>query len=92
MNQIKNVAIGFVTGRKNFKNVLRTYAFRWKDVISQSALNIHLIVAYDLSYNNTQIEDYIVLQKKVRDVFSSVTFLGPEKLMNTYKWQLERAF
>jgi hypothetical protein len=58
-----NVGLGFVTGRKSFKNVLRTYLDRWSE--SQESgptqnIALHLFVAYDLTYTNTEIGDYTV--------------------------------
>lgn len=76
----KNIAIGFVTGRKSFRNVLKTYAYHWKGLIHEYPLRVHLIAAYDLNYQHTNISDYVHIQKDVRDIFQSVTFLGPNDI------------
>jgi hypothetical protein len=70
-----NVGLGFVTGRKSFKNVLRTYLDSWNESQkSAPAQNValHLLVAYDLAYTNTEIADYAVTDDEaVRAVASS---------------------
>jgi hypothetical protein len=76
----ENVAIGFVTGRKSFQNVLKTYGYHWQGLIQEHSMNIHLIVAYDLNYKHTKVEDYVLLQSKLRNVFQSVLFLGPKEI------------
>ena len=54
-----NVGVGFVTGRKNFKNVVKTYVDNWDE--SELADNkkhaLHLFVAYDLKYSSTKVSD-----------------------------------
>jgi hypothetical protein len=81
----KNIAIGFVTGRKSFRKLLTTYAFRWRSIVAENDLNIHLIVAYDLAYHHTRIEDYVALRQDVRAVFASVSFIGPERVCRTVR-------
>ncbi|WP_315524516.1 hypothetical protein [Pseudoramibacter alactolyticus] len=81
----KDIAIGFVTGRKGFRKLLTTYAFRWRTIVAENNLNIHLIVAYDLDYNHTKIEDYVALRPDVRAVFASVSFIGPERIRRMVK-------
>lgn len=81
----KNIAIGFVTGRKSFRKLLTTYAFRWRSIVAENDLNIHLIVAYDLDYHHTRIEDYVALRQDVRAVFASVSFIGPERIRQLVK-------
>src|SRR5450759_5013481 len=70
-----NVGLGFVTGRKSSKNVSRTYLGSWNETQkSTPAQNValHLLVAYDLAYTNTEIADYAVTDDEaVRAVASS---------------------
>jgi hypothetical protein len=77
-SRIENIRIGFVTGRKSFRQVVRTYAENWH----QSGLtydekhNLNIIVAYDLTYENTKAEDYKNLDKRVVDLLDYPYFLG----------------
>ncbi|WP_314638334.1 hypothetical protein [Olsenella phocaeensis] len=77
---MRDIAIGFVTGRKSFRNVLKTYACHWRGLIREHPVGIHLIVAYDLEYNHTSVDDYVNLQDEIRDTFRSVSFIGPESV------------
>ncbi len=54
-NKIINVAIGFVTGRLLFQNVLKTYINNWLEhgLITNKNVRIHILVSYDLRYKNT---------------------------------------
>ncbi len=47
-----NVGVGFVTGRKNFKDVVKTYIDNWNEsgVVENKKIALHLFVAYDLKY------------------------------------------
>lgn len=78
-----DIAIGFITGRKSFRNTLKTYLLRRKNTSGfvGEKTNIHLIVAYDLSYNNTQIDDYIKIKPELKQTLSSITFLGEEEIV-----------
>ena len=78
----RDIAIGFITGRKSFRHTLKTYLLRWKNTSGfvGEKTNIHLIVAYDLSYNNTQIDDYIRIKPELKQMLSSITFLGEEEI------------
>jgi hypothetical protein len=57
---VKNVGIAFVTGRKHFQNVLRSYVNNWLEhgLIADNAIRLHLFVVYDLEYINTKPSDY----------------------------------
>ena len=78
----RDIAIGFVTGRRSFRHTLKTYLLRWKNTSGfvGEKTNIHLIVAYDLSYTNTQIDDYIRIKPELKQTLSSITFLGEEEI------------
>ena len=45
-----NIGIGFATGRRNFKQVLRTYTHNWREagLTDNENYNLDLLVAYDL--------------------------------------------
>ncbi|MDH7526114.1 MAG: hypothetical protein QHH10_12450, partial [Peptococcaceae bacterium] len=73
-----NMAIGFVTGRKNFKNLIKTYVNNWNeyDLINNDKVKLHLFVAYDLKYHNTRVSDYKNIDPSIYDWLDSVTFIG----------------
>ena len=57
----KNIAIGFVTGRRNFGSLIKTYMDSWieSDIAYNRKYGLNLIITYDLNYRNTQASDYI---------------------------------
>lgn len=70
-----NVGIGFVTGRKNFKNVLKAYLSNWNksNFPDASKYMLHLFVAYDLKYTGTNIKDYNIVEDDIlRDMGSTL--------------------
>lgn len=73
-----NVGVGFVTGRKNFRKVLKTYVYRWKQASAfiREKVKLHLIVAYDLDYNNTQVDDYVNIKPDILHSLDSTFFIG----------------
>lgn len=73
-----HVGIGFVTGRKNFKYVLRTYINNWLEhgLITNQKISLHLFVAYDLKYQNTVIKDYKNIDPLLIELIDSITFIG----------------
>ena len=73
-----NVGIGFVTGRKSFKQIVRTYAENWLEsgLSNDKKVNINIFVAYDLKYKDTKPEDYLNLDKRVIDIVDYPHFLG----------------
>lgn len=84
-----NVGIGFVTGRRSFRQVVRTYAENWEEsgLIGWSRLNISIYVAYDLKYKNTSPEDYRNLDKRVTDIVDYPHYLG-EAAINSERAKL----
>ncbi len=77
INNIK-VGIGFATGRKSFKKVLRTNIYNWKEsgLVENSKISLNLIVAYDLSYNNTKKTDYTNMKQNLVEQIDSSKFIG----------------
>lgn len=73
-----NIAIGFVTGRKHFQNVLTTYINNWIEhgLIIDKNVRIHLFVAYDLKYRNTNPEDFKNIDPEIASVIDSIHFYG----------------
>ena len=83
-NEVINMGIGFVTGRKNFREVLKTYVYRWKQTSAtiRNKVKLHFFVAYDLEYNNTQIEDYVNIRPDILDIIDSVFFISKSMVQN----------
>ena len=75
-----NVGIGFATGRKSFRTVLKTNVYNWKEsgVTEIDNVSLNLIVAYDLKYSNTKATDYTNLSPEVLDVLDSASFINKE--------------
>jgi len=79
-----NLGIGFVTGRKNFRKVLKTYVYRWKQTSAaiRNKVKLHLFVVYDLEYNNTQIDDYVNIRPETLENLDSVFFISKSLVQN----------
>lgn len=78
----QNVGIAFVTGRKHFQNVLRTYVNNWLEhgLIADKAVRLHLFVVYDLDYFNTKRGDYRNIPPELSELVESVNFYGRQAL------------
>ena len=72
------VGIGFATGRKTFKKVLKTYIYNWKEsgLVENEKVSINIFVAYDLNYNNTKPMDYRNIQSDLLELINSNEFIG----------------
>lgn len=79
-----NVGIGFVTGRKNFKNVLRSYLNSWKegDILDRKKYALHLFVAYDLQYTDTKVSDYNIVEEDILGTVDSALYIGNALITN----------
>ena len=73
-----NVGVGFVTGRRNFKNVVKTYVDNWSEpgLIDNKKNALHLFVAYDLKYKSTKASDYKITDEDILDMVDSAHHLG----------------
>ncbi len=73
-----NVGIGFITGRKHFQNVLKSYVNNWLEqgLVEDKKVRLHLFVAYDLKYFNTQASDYKNIPPEVADMVDSIQMYG----------------
>ncbi|MEF9942485.1 MAG: hypothetical protein RR920_08780 [Lachnospiraceae bacterium] len=73
-----NVGIGFVTGRKNFKNVLRAYLNNWNEcsTLDRKKYALHLFVAYDLKYSGTNVSDYNIIEEDILGTVDSALYIG----------------
>ena len=77
-----NVGIGFVTGRKSFLKVLRTYIYSWKEcgLTTQPNLHLHVFVAYDLRYNDTKSSDFTLIGKDLAREVEQIHLISAESL------------
>lgn len=77
-----NVGIAFVTGRKHFQNVLRTYVNNWLEhgLIADMSVRLHLFVVYDLDYFNTKRSDYRNIAPALSEKVESINFYGRKAL------------
>lgn len=76
--KIVEVGIGFATGRKSFKQVLKTYVYNWKEsgLTERENVRLNLLVAYDLKYSNTQPANYTNINQDVIDLIDGTSFIG----------------
>lgn len=82
-NKKINIGIGFVTGRKNFISVVRTYLYNWSNSgIDAKKYALHLFVAYDLKFTNTELGDYQITDEEILEMVDSVHYLGPSAIAN----------
>lgn len=77
--------IGFATGRKNFKKVLNSYIFNWKEspAAQRENVTLSLFVAYDLDYSGTSSTDYTNLTQEAVDELEEIVFLGAKAVKKT---------
>ena len=77
-----NVGIGFVTGRKSFLKVLRTYIYSWKEcgLTTQPNIHLHVFVAYDLRYNNTKASDFTLIGKDLAREVKEIHLISAESV------------
>ncbi len=75
-----NVGIGFATGRKTFRNVLKTSVYNWKEsgVTDIDNVRLNLIVAYDLKYSNTKATDYTNVSQDILNLLDSTSFINKD--------------
>ncbi len=87
-----NVGIGFVTGRKSFKSVVKTYIDNWNEsgILDTKNFALHLFVAYDLKYSSTKFSDYRVSDEEILDTVDSAHYLGNNAIENEAKHLIEK--
>ena len=73
-----NVGIGFATGRKSFRKVLKTNILSWQEcgLTQNPKFNLNLFVAYDLKYANTKVTDYTSIPPYLLKDLDGTFFLG----------------
>ena len=77
-----NVGIAFVTGRKHFQNVLRSYINNWLEhgLIEDKSVRLHLFVVYDVHYFKTEATDYRNIPPELSEMVESINFYGRKAL------------
>lgn len=87
-----DIAIGFVTGRKHFQNVLASFINNWVEhgLFENKNIRLHLFVAYDLKYRKTEISDYKNIDPELAEMVHSINFYG-EKAIERERKILENA-
>lgn len=74
--------IGFVTGRKNFKNVLRTYMNSyWESSLNKEKVSLNLFIAYDLGYTGTKWSDYRIPNNAQIPKVDNVCYISKKNIM-----------
>lgn len=87
-----NVGVGFVTGRKNFKNVVKTYVDNWNesDLADNKKSALHIFVAYDLKYKSTKVSDYQITDEGILGTVDSSYYLGNTAIENEVEDLVEK--
>jgi len=77
-----DIAIGFVTGRKHFKNVLTSYINNWVEHgwLLNKDIRLHLLVAYDLKYHKTELSDYKNIDPELAKMVHSIRYYGKSSI------------
>ncbi|NLW92149.1 MAG: hypothetical protein GXY34_11205 [Syntrophomonadaceae bacterium] len=76
-----NIGIGFITGRKTFKKVFRTYmnSFAQNGMLN-GGINMTLFIAYDLDYTNTRLSDYMITDKEDMKHVRNIHYFGKKEI------------
>lgn len=78
---IINIGIGFVTGRKTFKNVFRTYMNNFaQSGLQNEGIQLTLFIAYDLDYTKTRVSDYMIIDKEDMKHITKIHYLGKKEI------------
>jgi hypothetical protein len=74
--------IGFVTGRKGFKNLFRTYVNSWNEAgfVEDPSMTMRLFVAYDLSYSGTNPSDYKRVDAALASKLDGLSYFGSTRI------------
>lgn len=87
------LGIGFATGRRSFKKVLKTYIYNWVEsgMAESGNISLNLFVAYDLSYNKTAVSDYTGLRRDILQHIDSCEFIGKKTINNEIKFLSDKS-
>lgn len=85
-----NVGIGFVTGRKSFKHLVKTYIEGLNESqVNEKQISLNLFVNFDLGYTKTNINDYIITDKDVLKVVNSICYIDKAKISNETNYLIQ---
>ncbi len=87
------LGIGFATGRRSFKKVLKTYIYNWVEsgMAESGNISLNLFVAYDLSYNKTEVSDYTGLRQDILEYIDSCEFIGKKTINSEIKFLSDKS-
>ena len=76
------LGIGFVTGRRGFRTLLRTYINNWNEhgLVTDLTTGIRLFVAYDLAYFKTSPHDYKWLDPELARHLQGIDYYGSTRI------------
>lgn len=76
-DSVIHVGIGFATGRKNFLKVLKTYIYNWQEsgLTGCENIRLHVIIAYDLKYDDTKPSDFTHVGPEMRKYVEDIQYV-----------------
>jgi hypothetical protein len=76
------VGIGFATGRKSFRKVLRSHIHSWVEsgLVEDTSLSLNIFVAYDLSYQMTHSKDFTNIHPDQSSKLDGLFFSGKDEI------------
>ncbi len=85
------VGIGFATGRRHFKRVLKSYVLNWGEsgLVDNQNVSLNLFVAYDLSYRNTVKTDYTTIPAIISESFENKHFIGKQEVEDAKEFLIQ---
>lgn len=83
--QTIQVGIGFATGRKSFRKVLKTYIYNWMEsgLVKDQSVQLNLFVAYDLNYQKSKVTDFTRIKADLLKLVDQVHFIGEPEITAT---------
>lgn len=89
--KVKKVGIGFVTGRKSFQKVLRTYLFNCNEsgLVADRLVSLNLFVAYDLNYRKTKVTDYTNIHPELIEQIQSSKFIDGKSIEEEVEYLIQ---
>ncbi len=88
----RKVGIGFITGRKSFRDVLTTYMKCWGSHVlaANESIELSLFVAYDLDYNNTKRSDYTNINIELREMLKEIHFISRTSIQTDVRFLMKK--
>lgn len=76
------LGIGFVTGRRGFRNLLKTYINNWNEhgLVTDRSTEMRLFVAYDLKYFDTKVQDYKRIDPDLENALQGIDYYGSTRI------------